>query len=310
MVSNNVFLFRVIIFLWVFCAALCELRKRDVHRIVIEEMVPRSHKKGHINPHGHGHKGHSGHGYNSKNKKGKRVHKSQGSETSSSEDSSSYSRENSFEDVFYGRQKQKPYHKKKPSHNRPSYPTNLEIEESRRHQYREPKPHSDNDWVPLNAEQIIQHSHENYRNPDKRKKRKEQKIKSRKQSSKNTKQHHISEYTTSYPLINFDTSTLYASLPVLSGTFTDFDGKVLQTNQSPIFNPFEQPKVDYSSSKDNLDRLRNHRSSYGVREASEADIGSFILVPDSKSEDSLDDQHRKVVTEANKSNRNRGSVTY
>ncbi|KAG5876104.1 hypothetical protein JTB14_013684 [Gonioctena quinquepunctata] len=295
--SRNTLLFKLVIFLWFFCTVLGEHQKRDVHRIIIQERAPRSHKKGQA------HKHERGRGQGS-SKKGKSPQRNE-EDYESYEDGGSSSRESSYEEIFYGRNKlQKPHYKKKTSHNRPSYPANLAFEETRQHQYKqELNPHFNNEWVPLNSDQIFQNSPDNHRNNDKGKKRKESKNKSRKQQNKNTR----AEHTTSYPIIHVDTSTVYP-ISAFSGAFPDYN-RLLEVNNSPLITTFEQPKIDFLNSKVSSNRLRNHRASYDVTEANEPEIDAFILVPDHKG-DKKSFEHGLEDVETQKQLRNRRTITY
>ncbi|XP_018567737.1 uncharacterized protein LOC108908252 [Anoplophora glabripennis] len=294
MCAPNIFIIKTLLLLWVVCAVLCEHHKRDVHRIVIKQRIPRSHKKGHSNTHGHDHKRgrhHSGRSHGHDYKRPKKHHDSR--ERDSSEDAS-YSRENSFEEVFQKQKGHKTYHTdSKKSYSSPLYSVNQDHQETRQKRYKEPKFIFQNEWTPLSSEQILLSSLEAYKERHKKKRD------GRKTHLTSLKPPPI-DFTTSYPL-QFESSSVFPQLIGYPDAFSNFDlsKKTIESNQSPLIGTIEQPNVQFPEFKDNYNKLKNHRSSYEVTELTPSDtnINTLISVPD----DSIpQDSIEEVTTKASK----------
>ncbi|CAG9856013.1 unnamed protein product [Phyllotreta striolata] len=251
-------LIKFFVLFWLVCAAVCASQrthhKRDIHRIILQERSPRGHKKHGV--YGHAHSKKKGH-------KSKIRNNSDESNSSSYEDS--VSEETSFELIPQRHKTQKKQSHRKPKKIHQRHPTNLDIEETRLHSYREELlPFSNSDWVPL---QIPPEHHQiHHREKDRRSKRKPKK------HSHNKSKPYRLESTTYIPL-TFDSSTLYPPIDVLS-SFASLNKNIMQTNPS-ILSTFE-----HTTAKDSGGKMSNHKSGYDVTEHQPSDLSELILVPD------------------------------
>lgn len=178
---------------------------------------------------------------------------------------------------------QKKTHKKQQSYQHSRFPPNLDIEESRHHSFRDDlSPFSNNEWIPLHTDyhhsSSENHHHssiqDHRREKDRRIKRKPKKHSHNKSHNNKNKPYGI-EFTTSFPSLQFDTSTFYPPIDVLSN-FQALNKNILQTNPSSII-PIS---LEQTTVKDTSDKLKNHKTSYDVTEGQGSDLRELILVPD------------------------------
>ncbi|XP_072399478.1 uncharacterized protein [Diabrotica undecimpunctata] len=320
MFKNNYLFIRCIIFLWAtVCVVVAEHQKRDVHRIILQERVPRSHK-------GHSHQNHS------RGKRKGQGHHKKGKRNSDESYSLSVEDNQSFEDIFKSHKNHHQHHKDS-LFNNPQFGSNLDLQESRHHPFKELQPFYGSDWIPVNFDNHHSnaHSHESHhREKDRRTKRRP-----KKPNYKNSHNHYGS-YANSpskvlgKPFIELgnsenlgpihhagpssnlpptfpssvESSTLYPPIDVLS-TFSALNKQLLETNPPMLAeNEDSEPKED-------PDRLKNHKSSYDVQESEASDLGTIIYMPDSTpAEFSPSEFPQRAKFEARPNMRHRGSKKF